>query len=145
LLSEFVAQLEPVNRAADAAPGFVWRLQTEAGDATAIKAFGDDRLIVNMSVWESLEALRSFVFTSRAHLSVLRRRPEWFKRLGEAHLVLWWVTAGHLPSIEEAEQRLELLGLLGLSPNAFTFREHFASPDARSQLINDDRELCPAG
>src|ERR671930_768101 len=87
LLAEFVARLEPVNAQADASPGFVWRLQTEDGDATGIRAFGDDRLIVNMSVWESLEALRAFV-DSGGHVAVMRRRREWFERI-ESHLVLW--------------------------------------------------------
>jgi Domain of unknown function (DUF3291) len=146
LLAEFVARLEPVNAAADAAPGFIWRLQTEDGDATGIKAFGDDRLIVNMSVWESLEALRVLVYTGRMHVDVLRRRREWFERLGEAHVVLWWVTADHVPSVEEAEERLALLRQLGATRNAFTFREHFPPPDAETnQRIADDRELCPAG
>ena len=83
LLADFVAALAPVNAVADASPGFVWRLQTEDGDATAIRAFGDDRLIVNMSVWESVEALRGFVY-GEAHAAVLRRRREWFERLGRA-------------------------------------------------------------
>src|SRR3954451_152203 len=97
-LAEFVAALEPVNAAADAAPGFVWRLQTEDGDATGVRAFGDDRLIVNLSVWESLEALRAFVYGDVTHLAVLRRRREWFDRL-ESFLVLWWVPAGHRPTV----------------------------------------------
>src|SRR3954451_11123771 len=83
-LAEFVAALEPVNALADASPGFVWRLQTEEGDATGIRAFGDDRLIVNMSVWESLEALRVFVSSSR-HKDVMRRRREWFEQMGAAY------------------------------------------------------------
>src|SRR3954451_571913 len=92
LLAEFVAALEPVNAAADAAPGFVWRLQTDEGDATGIRAFGDDRLIVNMSTWVSLEALRAFVYTNGVHKAVLGRRREWFERM-DAYLCLWWVPA----------------------------------------------------
>jgi hypothetical protein len=145
-LAEFVARLEPVNAAADAAPGFVWRLQTEDGDATAIRAFGDERLIVNMSVWESLAALRAFVYGRGAHLEVMRRRREWFERLGDVHLVLWWVRAGHLPSVEEAEEHLAALRARGPSPSAFTFREHFPAPDSRrSTPTRDKRRLCPAG
>ena len=98
LLADFVAALDPVNALADAADGFVWRLQTEDGDATAIRAFGDDRLIVNMSVWESLEALRGFVY-SGPHLEVMRRRREWFERIGTPILALWWVPAGTLPTV----------------------------------------------
>ena len=144
LLAEFVAQLDPVNASADAAPGFVWRLQTEEGDATGIRAFGDDRLIVNMSIWESLEALRAFVYRDAAHLAVLRRRREWFERL-ESFLVLWWIPAGHRPTVAEAEHRLALLRDLGPSPDAFTFRRHFPPPDAvGAQPVDDERELCPA-
>jgi hypothetical protein len=146
LLSEFNERLAPVNAAADAAPGFVWRLQTEHGDATAIMAFGDGRLIVNLSVWESMTALRAFVFGSRAHLDVLRRRREWFARLGEVHLALWWVRAGQLPTVADAEERLDQLRAHGPRPEAFTFREHFPAPDAGGSASTlDDRGLCPAG
>jgi hypothetical protein len=154
LLADFVAALEPVNAAADAAPGFVWRLQTDAGDATGITALGDDRLIVNMSVWESTESLRGFVYGSRIHRDVLRRKREWFERLGEAHVVLWWVAAGQIPTIGEAERRLALLRAQGPSPAGFTFRRYYAAPGTdpsaapayeRTQLVTDDRALCPAG
>ena len=145
LLLEFVEQLEAVNAVADSSPGFVWRLQTDSGDATAIRGFDDDRLIINMSVWESLEALRAFVYSSRAHLDVLRRRREWFDRLS-LHLVLWWVPTGHQPRVAEAEERFARLRARGSSPQAFTFREHFACPQRAFQsVVRDDRELCPAG
>ena len=148
LLAEFVAALAPVNAAADASPGFVWRLQTEEGDATGVRAFDDERLIVNMSVWESLQALRDFVYSQRAHRDVLRRRREWFERLGEAAVVLWWVPAGHHPSVAEAEERLAALRAEGPTPRAFTFRQSFApqTPDGgASPAVLDPRELCPAG
>ncbi len=149
LLADFVAALAPVNAAAEASPGFVWRLATEDGDATAVRAFGDDRLVVNLSVWESLEALRSFVYTQRAHVAVLRRRREWFERLGESSVVLWWVPAGHRPSVEEAEQRLAALRADGPTPAAFSFRESFAPPPHDGQGDNalhiDLRAACPAG
>ena len=125
LLAEFVAALEPVNAAADAAPGFVWRLQTDEGDATGVRAFGDDRLIVNLSVWETLEALRAFVYTDAQHTAVLRRRREWFRSLGESHLVLWWIEPSHIPTVNEAEARLDRLREQGPSPTAFTFKEPF--------------------
>src|SRR4029079_9128165 len=89
-LAGFVERLEPVNALADAATGFVWRLQTEDGDATGIRAFGDDRLIVNMSVWSSLEALRQFVYRS-GHADVLRRRKEWFESMPQLISALWWI------------------------------------------------------
>ena len=147
LLAEFVAQLEPVNAAADHSPGFVWRLQTEEGDATGIRAFGDDRLIVNMSVWQSLEALRAFVYSARAHLDVLRRRREWFESFTEAYLVLWWIPAGEIPTVRDAEERLALLRACGPTEDAFTFRVHFPppAPNARAEPARDERQLCPAG
>ncbi len=123
-IAGFVAELEPLNRLADASPGFVWRLQTEAGDATSIRPTDDDLFLINMSVWSSLEALRAFTYAS-AHVEVLRRRREWFERLATAHLVLWWVPTGHRPTIEEALDRLERLDREGPSPAAFTFRAPF--------------------
>ena len=142
-LAEFVAALEPINALADASTGFVWRLQTDEGDATGIRAFGDDRLIVNLSVWESLQALRAFVYSS-GHRDVLRRRREWFERLGEAFVALWWVPAGTLPTVADAEARLERLREHGPTPYAFTFRESFP-PAGAPEPARDDRELCPAG
>ncbi len=145
LLSEFVRRLESVNAVADGSPGFVWRLASDEGDATAIRGFGDDRLIINMSVWESLEHLRAFVYSNRAHLDVMRRRREWFDRLA-LHLVLWWVPVGHRPTVLEAEARFAQLQALGPSPQAFTFREHFAClPRPGDAAVVDERELCPAG
>jgi hypothetical protein len=146
LMKDFMDALDPVNDVADAAPGFVWRLQTDDGNATSLRAFGDDRLMLNMSVWESLESLRAFVYSSREHLDVMRRRREWFEQMGELFLVLWWVEAGHLPTIAEAEERLTLLRAIGPSPEAFSFRRHFPPPsEAGAAPIDDDRELCPAG
>ena len=145
LLADFVAALDPVNAVADGSPGFVWRLQTEEGNATAIPVLDDDSLIVNMSLWESIGALRAFVYTSPAHLGVMKRRREWFERM-EFHMALWWVPAGHLPTVAEAEERLTLLRALGPSPDAFTFRRHFPPPDEGpgGAAIDDDRWLCPA-
>ena len=122
-LAGFVAQLEPINALADHSPGFVWRLQTEDGDATAIRPFQDERIMVNLSVWESLEALRTFVYASR-HLVVMRRRREWFHRM-DAYLALWWVPAGTIPTVAEAKRRLERLAGHGPGPEAFTFRAPF--------------------
>ena len=127
-IAGFVAELEPVNRLADASPGFIWRLQTEAGDATSIRPTEDDLFLINMSVWSSIEALRAFTY-STAHVEVLRRRREWFERLATAHLVLWWVPAGHIPTVDEALDRLDRLRRDGPTPAAFTFRTPF-EPDA---------------
>jgi hypothetical protein len=127
-LAAFVELLEPVNSLADDAPGFVWRLQTEDGDATGIRAFGDDQLIVNMSVWESVDALASFVFDS-FHAQVMRRRREWFAQIREAYTVAWWIPAGTLPSIADAEDRLAALRQHGPTPYAFTLQRSFPPPE----------------
>jgi len=122
-LADFVARLEDVNALADAAPGFVWRLQTEAGDATAIDFFGADKL-VNMSVWQDLDSLHSYVFRSE-HNQVMALRKQWFERMGDAYSVLWWVDAGHLPSLPEAGERLDRLRRHGPHALAFTFKHSF--------------------
>lgn len=126
-LAEFVANLEPINAIADASPGFVWRLQTADGDATSIRVFDDDWLIVNLSVWGSLDALRDYVFRS-SHADVLKRRHEWFERMGEAHLALWWIAPGTEPSVADAVKRLLLLRRIGPSADAFTLKEPFPPP-----------------
>jgi hypothetical protein len=128
-LAEFVAALEPVNRMADEAPGFVWRLQTEAGDATAIRAFDDDMLLLNMSVWQTIDALAEFTYRT-PHRDVMRRRRQWFARLADAYLVLWWIPAGTLPTVADAKARLDRLRRDGPSPEAFTFQSPFPSPGA---------------
>jgi len=126
-LAGFVARLEPINALADASPGFVWRLQTEDGDATAIRPFDDERIMVNLSVWASLEDLRRFVYASR-HLDVMRRRREWFHRMADPYLALWWVPAGTIPTVAQAKERLEVLADRGPTPAAFTFRAPFPAP-----------------
>ena len=127
-LAHFVAALEPINALADKSPGFVWRLQTDEGDATSIRAFDDDMLLVNMSVWESLDALSAFVYRSD-HRPVMLRRREWFERPADAFVVLWWVPADHIPTVDEAKERLEVLREHGPGPEAFTFATPFPAPD----------------
>jgi hypothetical protein len=127
VMSEFVAGLDAMNALADASPGFVWRLaEGPEGDATTVRPLDPD-VIVTMSVWDSVEALRTFSYRS-AHLDYLRRRRDWFRPHDlPASLVLWWVPAGHLPTVEEACERLALVAG-GASPKAFTFREPFPAP-----------------
>jgi hypothetical protein len=142
-LAEFRARLDPINALADRSPGFVWRLQTDEGDATAIRAFDDGRLIVNMSVWQSLESLWRYVYDSE-HLETMRRRREWFTRIEGVHMVLWWIEAGRLPSIDEAKLRLAELEAHGPTPRAFTFKRHFSSPPSGAAPFVDERPGCPA-
>jgi hypothetical protein len=127
-LADFMALLEPINALADSTEGFVWRLQTEAGDATALRPFDDDRILINMSVWDSFGALRSFVYLSR-HLEVMRRRREWFERMAQAYLALWWIPVGQLPTIADAKARLDMLRERGPGPAAFTFHDRYPAPE----------------
>ena len=124
IVAEFFAALEPLNALADTSPGFVWRLQTEAGDATAIHAFDDDLMLVNMSVWETLAELWRYVY-SGDHLAVMRRRREWFEVAEVAYLALWWIPAGEIPTVEQAVARLETIRRLGPTPAVFTFKHPY--------------------
>jgi len=127
-VAEFVDGLEIINTLADSAPGFVWRLaEGPDGDATAVRPLGED-IIVTLSVWDSIESLRAFSYQS-AHLDYLRRRRDWFLPHDRpASLVLWWIPAGHVPTVEEACERLDLVAA-GPSPEAFTFRQTFPAPE----------------
>ncbi|MGY5013864.1 DUF3291 domain-containing protein [Streptomyces sp. 900105755] len=128
-MAPFVGMLDTVNAAADDAPGFVWRLVEDgAADATALRPAGED-VIVNLTVWETREALWGFTYRSE-HLDVMRRRREWFERHVEAHLVLWWVPAGHLPTAGEALERLADLRVHGPSARAFTFAVSYPADKA---------------
>lgn len=125
-LVDFVANLDRINALAEESTGFVWRLQTEEGDATGIKDFGDD-IIVNMSIWQDVESLQKFVYES-THIEIMRRRRDWFEKMRDNYMVLWWIPEGHLPSLAEAEEKLELLKKNGPTPDAFSFRQPFDPP-----------------
>ena len=132
VMADFVGALDRINAHAEAAPGFVWRYQDESGSATETHAFDSPLIIVNLSVWDSVEALRNFTYRSD-HLGPLQRRREWFVPVAGPHLAMWWIPAGHLPTIAEARARLEHLCRHGESPVAFTFRrpaERPTDPDA---------------
>lgn len=132
-LAGFVARLDDINALADTAPGFVWRLQSAEGNATSIRPFDDDWLLVNMSVWESVESLKAFTYGA-AHSDVMRNRRQWFEPHDEMYLVLWWIPAGHIPDVTEARERLTHLQAHGDTAYAFTFKETFEPP-----LIADRR------
>ncbi|CAH6880637.1 conserved hypothetical protein [Vibrio chagasii] len=128
-IKDFVDNLELVNGIAESSEGFVWRLKDESGDATNIKAFDDPNMIVNMSVWESVDALKNFMFRTH-HRDFMRRKGEWFHRLAEDTYVLWWVKDDHIPTLNEAIERLEHLREEGDSPYAFTFKTNFTDEEA---------------
>jgi hypothetical protein len=142
VLADFVANLDRINLLAEQSPGFVWRLQTEEGDATAIKHFGDD-FIVNMSVWADMQALHNYVYRS-AHIEIMRRKKEWFQKTREAYMVLWWVPQGHRPSVVEAEGKLNQLRTCGPTADAFTFKKAFPAPDTEAVDSLPDYDACPA-
>ncbi len=128
LMSEFVASIDEINALADDSPGFVWRLQTDQGNATDLRPYNDERILFNLSVWESLEQLQSYVYKS-AHGEVMQKRHQWFEKFEGMYFALWWVEAGHIPSVMEAKQRLDYLNEHGTSEWAFNFKSPFPSPD----------------
>ena len=123
-MAEFVARIEEINAVADRSPGFVWRLQTSAGDATYLRPYEDDRILFNMSVWQTIEALREYVYRS-GHAEVLRQKHQWSEPFTGAYLALWWVPDGHIPGIDEAKERLAYLDAHGPTQFAFNFRTIF--------------------
>jgi hypothetical protein len=144
IMAEFAGNLDRINALAETAPGFVWRLQTPEGNATAIRPFENENTLINMSVWQDIDSLRKFVYRS-AHADILRRRREWFDKLNEAILVLWWVPRGHRPTVEEAIARLEVLRRQGPHPEAFSFRETYSPPDApATEQSGGVEDECPA-
>jgi hypothetical protein len=127
-LKDFVDNLDRINLLAESSPGFVWRLKGDGNDATSLRPLGDN-VLVNMSVWRDVAALKDYVYKS-AHAEIMRRRREWFTRMAKAYMVLWWVPEGHKPTLAEAVARLETLRAQGPTPAAFTFAEAFSAPDA---------------
>ncbi len=128
VMAGFVARLDEINALADGSPGFVWRFQTAEGNATAVRPYDDERILFNMSVWATLEDLRQYVYRS-AHAQLIGRRKDWFNKFDRAYMALWWVPAGHRPSVVEAKQRLELLQANGETVEAFTFKKTFPRPE----------------
>jgi hypothetical protein len=128
IMEGFVSRLDEINETADKAEGFVWRLQTEDGDSTAIRVFDEPLLLVNMSVWKSIDALKNFVYKS-AHVELIRDRQSWFHKYIDAHQALWWIPAGHIPTIEEAKEKLETIKKHGPTLSAFHYGKIFSMPE----------------
>ena len=124
VMQGFVNRLDEINSLADQSPGFVWRLQSEDGDATSIQVFDDPLMLINMSVWQDINSLRDFVYKS-FHVELIRDRDAWFNKMAQFHQALWWVPAGHIPTEQEGKERLELLQDQGPTKNAFTFAKAF--------------------
>jgi hypothetical protein len=141
MMEGFRSLLDPINALADGSPGFVWRLQTEDGDATAIRAFEDDSLLMNMSVWESIETFAAFVFDSD-HAAVMRQRKKWFETL-RVYACAWWVPVGIIPTPADAVARLDLLTRLGPTQDAFTIKKPFPPPGQTVLPEVRDDWTCP--
>ena len=127
LMADFVANLPRINLMAEQSPGFVWRLQSDSGDATSIKVYDDDMIIINLTVWKSPDALRSFVYKSD-HYEFLRDRKRWFEKFDGPYYAMWWIPAGHIPTTEEARERLEYLREHGDSSYSFSLKKLFPEP-----------------
>jgi hypothetical protein len=144
IMAGFVARLAEINALADRSPGFVWRLQTGAGDATYLRPYDDDRILFNLSVWETIEHLKEYVYKT-AHGEVMRQRRQWFEKFGGMYMALWWVNAGHIPTVAEAKQRLEYLQENGETAYAFTFKRTFpATACEEGDVIVLPLNPCPA-
>lgn len=133
LIKEFVDNLDPINALAEQSPGFIWRLQTEEGDATALRPYENELIIVNMSVWEDVEALKAYVYKSN-HVDFVRRRKEWFEKM-ELFFCMWWIPAGHIPTVDEGKAKLAQLTAEGESDAVFTFRNPALPPQPSAMSI----------
>lgn len=145
IMAGFVQRLDEINALADASPGFVWRLQTNEGNATYFRPFNDERTLLNMSVWENVEALRNYVYKSE-HRELLRQRHAWFEKFDGAYTALWWVPAGHIPGIDEAKRRIAHLDAHGPTQFAFTFQNLFPVDEEYQRGIDwSSFQPCTAG
>jgi hypothetical protein len=140
LMADFVANLDAINSIAEKSAGFVWRLKGNDNNATAIRIFEDDFLIINMSVWETREALFDFTYRSD-HSGILKRKKQWFSPMGEGHMAFWYLKAGREPAPEEAKKRLAYLNRHGETPYAFTFKSNFGPQDAISYDIKTEGKV----
>jgi hypothetical protein len=141
-MADFVANLDRINALAEGSSGFVWRLQDDAGDATALRPM-DESTLVNMSVWRDVASLSDYVYKT-AHVEIMRRRKEWFEKMAQAYVVLWWVPVGERPTVEMAIEKLGLLRERGPTPAAFTFKKAFSAPDVVPAVGFAFGDACPA-
>jgi hypothetical protein len=133
--SGFVNNLDRINQIAEQQDGFIWRFKGEGNHALDVKAFDNPNIATNMSLWANLESLSAFAYRNQEHKDIMRKRSDWFDKI-DFHLVLWWVRAGYIPSLDEAKARLQLLQNIGATEQAFTFKISFLAPSDR---------LCAAG
>ena len=129
--ADFVANLDRVNALAEAHPGFIWRLVGAGNSAVDVRPFDDPNLAINMSVWADLDSLLDYVYRDAGHLELMRRRREWFDRM-EFYMALWWIPDGHIPTVEEGKDKIDLIARVGPTPDAFLFTKPFPRPGPRT-------------
>lgn len=127
IMKEFVDNLDRINEIAENHEGFIWRLKDDSNNATSLNPYNDEQIIINVSVWKTLEDLERFVYRT-VHTDFLRRRREWFHSFGKAFSAMWWIPAGHLPTVQEATEKLEYLEINGPSQLVFDYKHTFPSP-----------------
>ncbi len=125
VMADFVDNLDRINALAESSEGFVWRLKDDANNATSLKIYDDDFLIVNMSVWKDIDSLFRFAYQTQ-HVDIFKRRNEWFEKMKDMHMAIWYIEENHRPTIIEAEERLDYLRATGETPFAFTFKKRFS-------------------
>ena len=132
IMSDFVANLDEVNELAEASEGFIWRLKGDDNNAMAIRVFEDDFLIINMSVWKDVDSLHKFVYSGK-HLEIYRRKKEWFHKMNNMHMAMWYISENHIPTPVEAKVKLAYINEYGETSQAFTFKSGFQPHDLKAQ------------
>jgi hypothetical protein len=127
IMKEFVDNLEKVNAIAESSEGFIWQLKDDNNNATEMNPYDDEQVIINVSVWESIESLESYIYKSM-HSDFLKRRREWFHSFGKVYTAMWWVAVGEVPTLQDAVDKLEHLQVYGASEKVFDFRNKFPKP-----------------
>lgn len=127
IMKEFVDNLDNVNAIAESSEGFVWRLKDDSNNATSLNPYNDEQVIINVSVWESIETLENFMYKT-FHSDFLRRRKEWFQSFGKAYTAMWWIPKGQFPTMQQAVDKLDFLQKNGASAMVFDFRKKFSPP-----------------
>jgi len=117
-MAGFMDNLDRINALAERSPGYIWRMKSDSGNATDINVPGDETMISNMSVWADVQSLGAYVFNT-VHGQFYNRRPEWFEAMNRHHFVMWWIPDGHIPTLQEAVDRLAHLQTHGSSDHAF--------------------------
>jgi hypothetical protein len=142
IMSDFVANLDPINQLAESSEGFLWRLKEECNNATSIKIYDDEFLLVNMSVWKDIDSLFQFAFKSH-HVEIFKRRKEWFDKMNQMHMALWYVPEGRYPNVIEATKRLDHIRLHGETPHAFSFKKRFSIEESISYYELNEKKFLP--